>query len=367
MKTNSLYPQTETQRNIYISVILAVLTVMTVITLIISSCLPAYVPTGSFSDNDGEENGETTGDDEPDDRPNSGNHPSVGNFSDFGSASLCAIDTAASTKQFGDDVKSKNAIVVNMSTNIATYAKGADERIQIASMTKVMTLITALDLIESNNQMYDRVEIKQEYIDLLRPQGYQLAFYNEAYYSDGNVYKVYVIDLLYALILRSGCDAALALADHLAGSEEAFVDRMNEIAKNDLGLENTNFTNVYGNDDGGRNYSTVREVGEMFNYALSNELAKKILTTKSGDYYYQETYNYNYPESLVLDAIKNRDTGDVKVLGGKSGNDEMAGYCLVSFGETSDGSRYLVVSAGYKEAKSSYADSAVIYKNYVGQ
>ena len=109
----------------------------------------------------------------------------------------------------------------------------------------------------------------------------------------------------------------------------------------------------------------MREVGEMFLYALSNDLAEKIITTKSGDYYYYETYNYRYPVSMVLDGMLKRDTGDVEVLGGKSGNDDLAGYCLVSFGKTEDGHKYLVVTAGDKTNKSSYIDSAYIYKNYV--
>ena len=60
-----------------------------------------------------------------------------------------------------------------------------------------------------------------------------------------------------------------------------------------------------------------------------------------------------------------KNTGKVNVLGGKSGNDAEAGYCLVSFGKAGDGKLYLLVTAGNKKDASSYTDSAYIYKNYV--
>ena len=354
----------ERQRNVFVSVILILLSVMTVITLVVVN-LPA-TPAGSTlpplyegSEADGTGGEETR-------KPSSGNYPSVGNFEKFGTPASCKVTLSNSVKPLSG-ISSQNAIVVDMSTNIVTHAKGADEKIQIASMTKVMTLITAIDLIESNSDFYERVTIKEAYIDKLKPGGYQIHFYYKDYYDAGNTYDVYVIDLLYGLMLQSSCDAALALADHLCGSEDAFVAKMNEKAK-ELGIDaTTKFSNCYGGDDGGENYSTARAVAVMFNYALSNELAKKIITTKSGEYTYQVTYNYNYPMSMVLDGMKGKDTGDVTVLGGKSGNDDQAGYCLVSFGKTADGHNYLVVTAGDKTNKSSYVDSAFIYKTFVGK
>jgi D-alanyl-D-alanine carboxypeptidase (penicillin-binding protein 5/6) len=176
--------------------------------------------------------------------------------------------------------------------------------------------------------------------------------------------EAYVIDLLYSLILQSGCDSACALAKHLAGSEENFVRLMNQKAEA-LGLTDTHFANSYGGDNE-NNYSTVREVGEFFLYALENPLAYKIITAKTGDYkFYGEYKNYIYTPSLVMEAFKNHKTGDITVLGGKSGHDEQAGYCLVSFGRDEGGKRYLAVTAGNTAYKSSYTDSARIYKDYV--
>ncbi len=333
----------ERQMHVFIAIILALLTVMTVITAVII-CLPA--PSASVSGNPSDTAG---GNNIP-----GGRFPSVGNFANAATMDGSNIYVNDSTELLSDsNITSENLIVVDMANNIALYSKKSDERIQIASMTKVMTLITALELLESNNQMYIQVEIKKVYgnTDLT---GYQKAF------KAGE--KAYVIDLLYSLILQSGCDSALALAEVCAGGEEQFVAEMNKMADK-MGLENTHFTNCYGADDGGENYSTVREVGEMLLYALKNELAYKIITTPSNTYLYYGKYQIAlYCQSMVLDRIGNYDVGDMKVLGGKSGNDTMAGYCLVSFAEGDDGHRYLVCTAGHKS--SSYNDSAYIYKNY---
>ena len=137
---------------------------------------------------------------------------------------------------------------------------------------------------------------------------------------------------------------------------------MNEMAKK-MGLENTKFQNSYGKDDA-NNYSTVREVGEIFLYALKNELAYTILTTANYKYY-GTNYDYMYSESLVHTNFSGKNTGDVTVLGGKSGNDDLAGYCLVSFGKTEDGKKILVVTAGNMQDHSSYSDSVIIYNTYV--
>ncbi len=339
----------ERQMHIFIAIILALLTLMTVITIIII-CLPApSVPVIGGVTTDDPSGGVT---------PSLGG-PDVGSFENAGSMAGCEIE-AVDTADPMEGINSSNAIVVDMSTGVALYAKGANERVQIASMTKVMTLITALELLESNSDMYKLVEIRTG-----EGYGYDLTGYQKAF-RPGE--KAYVIDLLYSVILQSGCDSALALAEVCAGGEEAFVAHMNDIAANKMGLTDTHFTNCYGADDEGKNYSTVREVGEMLLYALKNPLAYKIITTPSDTYKYYGYENYSiahFCQSYVLDGMKKRDTGSVKILGGKSGNDTMAGYCLVSFGEAEGGHRYLVCAAGDTSVKNSYDDSARIYRNYV--
>ncbi len=338
----------ERKLHMIVALMLALITLMSVITFVVI-CLPsANAPTSGVITPPDDTTGVGGTTDDPS-KPSS--YPNVGNWANAESFAGCSIAVPGTAEDMLD-INSTAAILVDMESLSAVGIKNADKKVQIASMTKVMTLITALELIETNDQMYETVTITQAYIDSLK--GYNKAF------KAGD--EVYVIDLLYSLILRSGCDSALALADHLAGGEAAFVQKMNALAV-EIGCENTKFSNSYGRDDT-NNYSTVREVGQIFLYALKNELAYKILTTPKYKYYGNE-YDYIYSESLVHNNFSGKNTGKITVLGGKSGNDAEAGYCLVSFGKTDGGEKYLVVTAGNFKDASSYTDSAYIYKNYV--
>ena len=260
-----------------------------------------------------------------------------------------------------EGISSKAALVANIDTGIVTYANSPDERVQIASMTKIMTLVVACDYLEGKARLGEEVDLI--YSDRLK--SYNKAFLTEPG-GEGAVSseKVYVIDLLYGLVLQSGADAAYGLAEHFAGSEEAFVVKMNEKAAA-LGMTNTHFTNCVGKDDGGKNYSSMRDVATMFTYALRNPLCENIITTKQ----WKCVGNYrkcSSISSLVLTTVAGKGGpkfGSVTVLGGKSGLENMSGYCLVSVCMNASGERFAVVTMGNKN--SSYTDSIHIYKNYV--
>lgn len=258
-------------------------------------------------------------------------------------------------------ISSKAALIANIDTGNVLFANSPDQRVQIASMTKVMTLIVACDYLEGKAHLGDAVDLT--YSDRLK--GYNKAFLSEPG-GTGSVTAdtVYVVDLLYGLILQSGADAAYGLAEHFAGSEEAFVAKMNEKAAA-LGMTNTHFTNCVGKDDGGQNYSSMRDVATMFTYALNNPLCENIITTKQwkcvGSY-----KKGNSISSLVLTTIVKKGGpkfGNTTVLGGKSGLESMSGYCLVSVCKNASGERFAVVTMG--NSGSSYADSIYIYQNYI--
>ena len=258
-------------------------------------------------------------------------------------------------------ISSKAALVANFDTGMVLCANNPDQRVQIASMTKVMTLIVACDYLGGKAHLGDAVNLT--YSDRLK--GYNKAFLSEpggtgAVTAD----TVYVVDLLYGLILQSGADAAYGLAEHFAGGEEAFVAKMNEKAAA-LGMTNTHFTNCVGKDDGGQNYSSMRDVATMFTYALRNPLCENIITTKQwkcvGSYKKCSSIS-----SLVLTNIAGKGGpkfGSVTVLGGKSGKEDMSGYCLVSVCKNASGERFAVVTMG--NSNSSYTDSIYIYQNYI--
>lgn len=255
-------------------------------------------------------------------------------------------------------ITSDAAILVDLAENMPIAQKSPDYTLPIASMTKVMTLIVACDYLTDPDMLYATVSISLTD---------KLTGYNKAFVSTANPKaSVYVIDLLYGLILYSGADCAYGLAEGLAGSEAAFVERMNQKAQL-LGMSNTTFTNCVGKDDEGKNKSTMRDVATMFAYAMKNKLCYEILSTDHWECVgkYAECRNLY---ALVHTGIKNRcnntmTCGAVTVKGGKSGNETMADYCLVSFAEDKNGKLYICVTAGHDN--SSYADTVTIYKNYV--
>ena len=257
------------------------------------------------------------------------------------------------------DITSTNAILINASSGQTVAGLEFDESVPIASMTKVMTLIVACDMLKDSD-MYRGIKISY---DLSRMDGYSTCYINRNNTDE----TVYVIDLLYGLILESGADCAYGLAEALCGSEDKFVKKMNKKAEA-LGMTGTEFSNCVGKDDAGKNVSTMRDVAAMFAYALKNPLCYEILTASTWEAVGVYGYLYGYGgvylpvKSIVHAGVKGKDTGKVSFLGGKSGQEINAGYCLVSFGEA-NGMRYICVTAGHKN--SSYTDTAYIYKNYV--
>ena len=141
------------------------------------------------------------------------------------------------------------------------YEKDADARIYPASLTKIMTSIVAFDLLKKGETSLDEMITISEKAWRLSQSGYSSMF---IMLND----EVSVEDLLKGIIIVSGNDACVALAEGLSGSEEDFVVLMNEKAK-EIGLENTNFNNSSGINDV-NNYSTPRDVLKMSRYMIKN-------------------------------------------------------------------------------------------------
>jgi len=245
------------------------------------------------------------------------------------------------------EVQAKSAIIFDVSTNQILFEKNARTRYPIASLTKIMT--GAL-ILESGN-LNDIVRITPEMITG----------------EDVNVglrvgEEIKVRDLLYALLLKSSNDAARALAIHQSGLIENFVELMNKKAQI-LGLEDTHFTNPSGLDEkkqiGYRlsldnsqelkltnkiekstdNYSTAYDLIKLTNWALSKNLFSKIIATREIKIKSQDgeiTHNLKNTNRLIrprFPAEKYIPPKGVKVLGGKTGFIDDAGYCLLTVTE----------------------------------
>jgi len=159
------------------------------------------------------------------------------------------------------DVDAQYAIVQDFLSGKVLYEKEADESIYPASMTKIMTTIVVFDLLKKGETYLDEKIIVSEKAWRLSQSGYSSMF---IMLND----QVTVEDLLKGIIIVSGNDACVALAEGLSGTEEDFVTLMNEKAE-EIGLTNTNFANTSGINDPD-NYSTVRDIATMSKYLIKN-------------------------------------------------------------------------------------------------
>lgn len=159
------------------------------------------------------------------------------------------------------DVDATYVILQDHLSGEILYEKDADEKIYPASMTKIMTSIVVFDLLKKGETSLDEKIIISEKAWRMSQSGYSSMF---IMLND----EVSVEDLLKGIIIVSGNDACVALAEGLSGTEQDFVILMNEKAE-EIGLYNTNFNNSSGINDS-QNYSTVRDILKMSKYMIDN-------------------------------------------------------------------------------------------------
>ena len=176
----------------------------------------------------------------------------------------------------GHELSAQSAIVLCADTGDVLFEKNADERMLIASITKIMTAIVVIE----NAQLDDKIVIKPEWSAIEGSSMYAVP--NESYT---------VRELLYGMMLNSGNDAAAALACTVGGSEAAFAQLMNEKAA-ELGLENTSFRNPHGLDDEGH-YSTARDMARLTAYCMENDSFKSIVSASCAVVKGVTYYNHN--------------------------------------------------------------------------
>lgn len=238
-----------------------------------------------------------------------------------------------------------NYVVMDMDSGRIIKEKLKDEIILPASTTKIMTLIVA---IENANPM-DVVKVG-----------------NEILIADGtNIYaevgeNFILEDLFYGMILRSGNDAALIIANHTGHSVENFVKLMNEKSKQ-LNLKSTYFQNPTGLDDTTMNKTTVYDLATIYSYGYKNKLFREILKTKEYRTSSDKKSYYFKNRTEILDMYP-------KATGGKTGYTPKAGRLLVSSGSNND--LNIVIASkgntyGYKNHVDMYEDIFSKYKNYI--
>lgn len=239
----------------------------------------------------------------------------------------------------------RNMIAMDMDTKRVLYESNVNDPHLIASITKIMTAVVALELadIESEVTITD-VVLK--------------SFGSGIYVEIGE--KIKLKDLLYGLMLRSGNDAALAIAEYVGRDVDTFVEYMNTKAK-EIGMKNTKFINPHGleNNKGEGNISTAYDMALLSSYAMQNEQYREIVGTKhyvaKSD---KKTYSWTNKNKLL--------TSYEYTTGGKTGFTEKARRTLVS-NASRDGANITIVTLNdpndWEDHKDLYNDLFHEYKS----
>lgn len=261
--------------------------------------------------------------------------------------------TTDATTSVDDEVQSTNGIFIDLATGNILFDRDAHTRINPASMTKVLTVLVAAEHV---TDWSDTFEITPEIT-------------NYSYVHDcsavgfSNNEVVTVEDLFYGTVLCSGGDAALGLATYVAGSQEAFVDMMNEKLK-ELGLADTaHFTNCVGLYDEDH-YCTVYDIAMILEAAIDQPQCREVLSTKK----YTTSSTPEHPEGIqisnwFLRRIEDKDTGG-EVICGKTGFVAQSGSCAVSYGMDESGMEYICATVNAHSGWRCIYDHVELYKRF---
>lgn len=253
-----------------------------------------------------------------------------------------------------DGLHSPNAILIRLNDHAILMQEKDEERIYPASLTKIMTAIVA---IENLPDLQEKIALSNSMFQGLYDADASLAGFqpNE---------QVKAIDLLYGVLLPSGAECCIGLADQIAGSEQNFVKMMNQKASK-LGMGNTHFENAAGLHDE-NHYTTVKDLAILLRYALQNDTFREIFTSSRHS---TQTTN-KHPDGITFTSTLSQNLEaqmlpNGEILGGKTGYTDEAGLCLASFAQI-DGKEYILVTAGAKgdheTEQHNIEDACAVYK-----
>ena len=237
----------------------------------------------------------------------------------------------ASAESADLSVDAKSAILIDYDSGEVLFEQNPDEKVQVASIVKLMTILLTFEEIEAGNLSLDEMLTTTENASSMG--GSQVFIDPFVDYS--------VEDMLKSVIVASANDASVALAEKISGTEEAFVKKMNQRAK-ELGLNDTVYVNASGLPEPGQ-YSTARDVAK---------LTKEVLKIK--DYF---NYSTIWMDKLTHPSGRETEVVNTNKLiryfkgcdGGKTGSTDEAGYCLTATAERG-GMRLIAVVLGAKDA-----------------
>jgi len=258
-------------------------------------------------------------------------------------------------KAVSEEVISSNAIFISLRKKEILAQRAARQVIDPASMTKILTVLVAAEQIEEKN-LDDKVMITIDITDYSYSNDCSSVGFakNE---------RVTVRDLFYGTILPSGADAALALATYVAGSQEAFVELMNEKLQ-ELGLSDTaHFTNCVGLYDEAHR-CTVYDMAMIMEAAIDDPLCREVMSAHT----YTTSATAEHPDGITISnwflrRIEDKETG-AEIVCGKTGYVVQSGNCAASYGEDQNGNGYICVTADSTSAWRCIYDHVALYSEF---
>ena len=223
--------------------------------------------------------------------------------------------------------------LIDMDTwNIIGLKGSADQKIYPASMTKILTLVTA---VENNDDLSETFTMDAEEADYLYEENASVVGYKAGE-------EVTVKDLLYGAILPSGADATYGLAVHTSGSEAAFAELMNETAAK-IGMKNSHFVTCSGLHDD-NHYSTPEDMALLLSYAVKDPTCLEVLSAAE----YTSSPTEEHPDGIELtstlfDRMYGDEPGTAIVTAGKTGYTSEAGNCLATYSISTTGKKYIFI------------------------
>lgn len=250
------------------------------------------------------------------------------------------------------ETSATSAILMDMDSGRILYSKDIHNKRSVASISKVMTAILAIE----SGKLDNTVTIGEEVL---------AAYGSGIYIKVGE--QLTLRDLVYGLMLRSGNDAALAIAHYVGGSVEEFVNMMNNKAS-EIGMKNSIFNNPSGLDQEKGNYSTAYDMSLLTSYAMKNEEYKKIVSTKN----YKLKTNMNYYSW----TNKNKLLFSYEFCtGGKTGFTQIARRTLITTASKdslnlvvvtlNDGNDFVDHKNLFEEAFSEYTNYQILKSGYI--
>lgn len=230
------------------------------------------------------------------------------------------------------EIYSSKVLVYNLTDDEMLYEKDTDVQTSVASLTKIMTVYTAID---NSTDLEKKITLTREMLTGIPSDLYVVGLHAGETYT--------IRELCYAAMIASGADATYALAYSVSGSLSSFVNLMNEEAKK-IGMTNTHYVNVHGLDAYGH-YSSAKDTYLLLKYALNNE--------NFIDIYYKQKYQLN--DNLEVkrwynNKLKTNGINPKNLLGGKTGLTDAAGVCFAALYK-SDNHEFIIIILNAPDVK----------------